>query len=346
MDLEKLFKPKSMAVVGISRSNPLSPGRIIILKNEFEMNVKVYGIHPEGGNIEGVELYESLDKLPEIPDLLTIAVGPKATLNYVEQCVDLGIKGVVVIGGGFAEVGGEGIKLQERLSKIAFENDIAVLGPNCIGVYAPPLVDTVFLPTERITRPPKGSVALISQSGGVLIDQFFVKFKERNIGVSTAVSIGNRAVVDESMLLEYFSKIDTETSNIAFYLEGFQDGKARDFLHLAKESKDTVLTYFGGITDQGKVATQSHTASLAGNYKILQSALKQHHIIHTKSESELLIFCKVFDVLSQKKKPFGENTITFGRVAILSVSGGHGVVASDLLERYGLQAVQFTKEEQ
>lgn len=346
MDLEKLFRPKSMAVVGISRSNPLSPGRIVLLKNEFEMNVKVYGIHPAGGNIEGIELYKSLDELPEVPDLLTIAVGPEDTLNYIEKCATLGIKAAVVIGGGFAEVGGEGIKLQEKLSKIAFDNDIAVLGPNCIGVYAPPLVDTIFLPTERITRPPKGSVALISQSGGVLIDQFFVKFKERNIGVSTAVSIGNRAVVDESMLLEYFSKVDPETSNIAFYLEGFQDGKAREFLRLAKESEDTVLTYFGGVTDQGKVATQSHTASLAGNYKILRSALKQHYVIHTKSESELLIFCKVFDVLSQRKKPFGENTITFGRVAILSVSGGHGVLASDLLERYGLEAVKFTKEEQ
>ena len=345
MDLERLFKPKSMAIVGISRTNPLSPGRIILLKNEFEMEVKVYGIHPEGGNIEGVELYKRLDDLPEIPDILTIAVSAQDTIKYLEQCVDLGIKGCIVIGGGFAEIGGEGIKLQKRLEKIAFDNDIAVLGPNCIGIYSPPLIDTIFLPTERITRPPKGSVALISQSGGVLIDQFFLKFKERNIGVSTAVSIGNRAVVDESMLLEYFSKVDKETTNIAFYLEGFKEGKARKFLELARESEDTILTFFGGITKQGRIATQSHTASLAGNAKILSAALKQHYIIQPKSESELLIFCKVYDVLSHKKKPFGDNTITFGKVAILSVSGGHGVIASDLLERYGLTAVQFTEEQ-
>ena len=230
MDLEKLFRPKSMAVVGISKKNPLSPGRIVLLKNEFEMDVDVYGIYPSGGEIEGIKLYERLDKLPIIPDLLVIAVGPDDTLEYIKECGDLGIPTSVIIGGGFAEIGGKGKKRQEQLEKIAFENDIAVLGPNCLGVYAPPIVDTIFLPTERITRPPKGSVALISQSGGVLVDQFFVKFNERNIGVSTAVSIGNRAVVDEVMLLEYFSQVDQETSNIAFYLEGFKEGKAREFL--------------------------------------------------------------------------------------------------------------------
>lgn len=345
MDLEKLFRPSTMAVVGISKRNPLSPGRIILLKNEFELNVKVYGIHPEAGELEGIELYHSLDELPEIPDVLVIAVGADDTLEYIQECADLKIPACIIIGGGFAEIGGKGIARQKRLEKVAFDNDIAVLGPNCIGVYAPPLIDTIFLPTERLTRPPKGSVALISQSGGVLIDQFFVKFKERNIGVSTAVSIGNRAVVDETMLLEYFSKIDPETSNIAFYLEGFKDNKARQFLQLAKESEDTIITYFGGITEHGRLATQSHTASLGSNYKILSSALKQYYIIHPHSERELLTYLKVYDVLSQRKKPFGENTIQFGNVAILSVSGGHGVLCSDMLNKYGLNPVKFSEQE-
>ena len=204
-------------MVGISKKNPLSPGRIVLVKNAFEMQVKVYGIYPTGGEIEGIKLYERLDKLPEIPDLLVIAVGPDDTLDYIKDCIDLGIPSSVIIGGGFAEIGGKGKKRQELLEKIAAEGDLAVLGPNCLGVYASPIVDTIFLPTERITKPPKGSVALISQSGGVLVDQFFLKFKERNIGVSTAVSIGNRAVVDEVMLLKYFSQVDPETTNIAFY---------------------------------------------------------------------------------------------------------------------------------
>jgi acetate---CoA ligase (ADP-forming) len=110
MELDKLFKPKSMAVVGISKKNPLSPGRIVMLKNEFEMQVKVYGIYPNGGEIEGIQLYERLDNLPEIPDLLVIAVGPDDTLDYIQQCADLKIPSAVIIGGGFAEIGVKGKK--------------------------------------------------------------------------------------------------------------------------------------------------------------------------------------------------------------------------------------------
>ena len=156
MNLEKLFKPKSMCVVGVSKKNPLSPGRIILLKNEYEYDVKVYGIHPQGGQIEGVDLYKSLSELPETPDILTIAVGPDDTIQYVKECADFGIPAGIIIGGGFAEIGGKGKKRQEILEKLAIDNNIAILGPNCIGVYSPPLLDTIFMPTERITRPPRG----------------------------------------------------------------------------------------------------------------------------------------------------------------------------------------------
>jgi len=345
MDLNKLFKPKTMAVVGISKKNPLSPGRIIFIKNVFEMQVEVFGIHPDGGEIEGVELYSDLDKLPRMPELLVIAVPAEATLDYVEECVDYDIPGCIIIGGGFAEIGGEGIKRQDRLVQLALDNDIAILGPNCIGVYSPPLLDTIFMPTERITRPPKGSVALISQSGGVLVDQFFHKFNQINIGVSTAVSIGNRAVVDETMLLEYFSRRDPDTSNIAFYLEAFKPEKSREFLELARTSEDEVIVYFGGLSEKGKKATQSHTASLSGNAKILQAALKQYLIIQPLTELELLTYLKLLDVLSRKKKPFDSTKVEEGKVAILSLSGGHGVICADLLNNYGLSAVDFTQKE-
>jgi acyl-CoA synthetase (NDP forming) len=343
MNLENLFKPKSMAVVGISKKNPLSPGRIIFVKNAFEMEVMVYGIHPEGGEVDGVDLYTRLDELPEIPNVLVIAISADATLEYVQSCADLGIPACIIIGGGFAEIGAEGLKRQEKLVRIANDNAIAVLGPNCIGVYSPPLIDTIFMPTERITRPPKGTVALISQSGGVLVDQFFHKFKEIHIGVSTAVSIGNRAVVDENMLLEYFSKVDKETSNIAFYLEGFKS--SRRFLELARESEDTVVTYFGGLSEHGKSATKSHTASLSGNDRILSAALKQNLVIQPRTELEMLTDLKLFEILSHKKKPFDYYTIKEGKVAILSISGGHGVICADLLKKYNLLSVEYTEDE-
>ncbi len=346
MKLDTLFKPKTMVVIGISKKNPLSPGRIIFIKNLFEMQVEVYGIHPEGGEVEGVELFSNLNELPVIPDLMVIAIPAKYTLSYVQQCADYGIPSCVIISGGFAEIGGKGKEYQKRLVQIATDNDISVLGPNCIGVYSPPLLDTIFMPTERITKPPKGSVALISQSGGVLVDQFFHKFNQSNIGVSTAVSIGNRAVVDETMLLDYFSNQDEDTSNITFYLESFEASKSRQFLKLAKESDDEVIVYFGGLSEKGKKATQSHTASLSGNERILQAALKQNLIIQPLTELELLTDLKLLDILSHKKKPFDPNTVVEGRVAILSLSGGHGVICADLLKVYNLKAVDFTEKEQ
>jgi len=106
------------------------------------------------------------------------------------------------------------------------------------------------------------------------------------------------------------------------------------------------LTYFGGLTEHGKIATQSHTASLSGNSKVLSAALKQSLIIQPRSENELLTFLKLFDILAhKKKKPFGENRITFGRVVVLSISGGHGALCADLLKKYGLTPVIFTEEE-
>lgn len=345
MKLEKIFKPKSMGVVGISKNNPLSPGRIIFIKNHFEMKVDVVGIHPKGGEVEGVELYKSLDDVPKIPELLVIAIPAESTLEYVQKCADYDIHGCIIISGGFAEIGKEGKERQEKLKKIALDNQIAVLGPNCIGVYSPPLLDTIFMPTERIKRPPKGSVALISQSGGVLVDQFFHKFNQINIGVSTAVSIGNRAVVDETMLLEYFSKVDEETSNIAFYLEALKPSKSRKFLSLAKESADDVIVYFGGVSEKGKQATQSHTASLSGDERILKAAFKQNLIIQPLTELELLADLKLLDILSNRKKPFDPTVVVEGKVAVLSLSGGHGVICADLLKQYNLTAIDFTEDE-
>ncbi|MFX1268426.1 MAG: CoA-binding protein, partial [Promethearchaeota archaeon] len=142
-----------------------------------------------------------------------------------------------------------------------------------------------------------------------------------------------------------FSKEDKETSNIAFYLEGFKSNRARKFLEIAKQSEDMIITFFGGLTEKGKEATKSHTASLSGNSKILSAALKQNLIVQPKSENELLTFLKLYNILSRRKKPFNENMIIYGNVAILSLSGGHGVICADILKIYGLSAIEFTEKE-
>ncbi|MFX1589131.1 MAG: hypothetical protein ACFFC1_13340, partial [Promethearchaeota archaeon] len=124
-----------------------------------------------------------------------------------------------------------------------------------------------------------------------------------------------------------------------------KSNRARKFLEIAKQSEDMIITFFGGLTEKGKEATKSHTASLSGNSKILSAALKQNLIVQPKSENELLTFLKLYNILSRRKKPFNENMIIYGKVAILSLSGGHGVICADILKKYGLSAIEFTEKE-
>lgn len=139
----------------------------------MEMKTKCYGITPRADEVDGHKVYRSLEDLPEIPELAVIAVSARNTYEVVKQAAEYGVKDAVIIGGGFAEVGKEGKKRQNELVKLCVDHNMPFIGPNCIGIYGPPIIDTLFLPSERLERPKKGNVAVISQSGGVLIDQFF-----------------------------------------------------------------------------------------------------------------------------------------------------------------------------
>ncbi|MHA1618625.1 MAG: CoA-binding protein, partial [Promethearchaeota archaeon] len=189
-NLSYIFRPKSTVFIGLSSRNPDHPGNAMFSKNLMEMKTKTYGITTKAQEVDGHKVYNSLSALPEIPELAVIAVGARHTLPIIKNLAEFGVKGAVIIGGGFGETGKEGKKMQDDIVKVCIDNQMPFLGPNCIGVYSPPIVDTFFLPSERMVKPKQGNVAVISQSGGVLVDQFFINCKERDIGISTAVSIG------------------------------------------------------------------------------------------------------------------------------------------------------------
>ncbi|MGQ9720902.1 MAG: CoA-binding protein [Candidatus Jordarchaeum sp.] len=338
MDLKKVFEPKTIAVVGVSVTNPLSPGTVIFNKNYHEMGAETIPVNLRGGEIEGVPIYPSVLDIPDKVDLAVIAIRSDLVNPTVEECGKAGIGGVVVISGGFAELGNEGVERQNELAKIADEYDIALIGPNCMGVYSPPFVDTFFLPSERMLKPPAGNVAIISQSGGFIVDQFLSKYAERNIGVSVAVSIGNKAVVDETILMEYFLK-DRRTNTVAMYLEGFKEREGRRFLDIAGEfTKNKHLIVFrAGKTAGGQRAAMSHTSSVAASPRLAADIFKQYGILEAENEHEIVSFAKVLS--------FKHKTIKNGDVVALTVSGGHGVVCADLIPKYGLKLVEFTEEE-
>jgi acetyltransferase len=288
-------------------------------------------VNPRGGLLQGTEVYPSVSDIPAKIDLAVIAVRAEQAAAVMEECVRAGVGGAVVISGGFAESGRH--DLQDCLIAIAQAADFPFIGPNCLGIYSPAKLDTFFLPSERIMRPESGNVAIVSQSGGVLVDQM-IKFSEENIGLSLAVSIGNKALVKEVDLLDYLSR-DPRTDVIAFYIEGFGQNEGRSFVEAAAQCSKPVIILKAGKSPGGTRAISSHTASLGGDYKVFSEILAQYGIVEAKNEFELISFCESLSHYQQ--------TIQ-GKIGIITVSGGHGALAVDFCSEYGLAVPQFSKE--
>ena len=333
LHISNLFKPKTIAVVGVSLTNDSHPANVIYSKLLLRYPVKVYPINPRGGQIRRDRVYTDISKVPTKVDLAVIATRAAHVPDIVEGCIRQKVKGAVIISGGFAEVGCA--DLQQRLVTIAREAGFPFIGPNCLGIYAPGVFDTFFLPGERLVRPEEGHVALVSQSGGVLVDQM-VKFAQQGVGLSLAVSIGNKALIREVDLLDYLAA-DPNTRVIAFYVEGFAENEGRQFVQAASKLKKPVIVLKAGKTDAGSRAVTSHTASLAGDYRVFSAALAQHGIVEAQDEYEMVSFCESLSCYPQSIQ---------GRVGIVTVSGGHGALATDACSRMGLKVPQLSEETQ
>ena len=347
-DLSHIFYPDTIAVVGVSTSNIHNPGSIIFQQNlhikGFHSN-KLFGVNPKGGTVEGHELYKNVYDIPKKIDLGVLCIRAKHTVQALKNLIDIGIKGAVVISGGFSEAGRAGITYQENLAEIAREHDLPLIGPNCIGVFNPGHVNTNIIPKERFVVPKSnGNVSIVSQSGGIMADQWFCKFFDREIAISKAISLGNKAVIDEVHMLEYFLEQDPNTDVIGFYLEGFAKNRGREFLLKSRLSNKTIIMMKGGKSQQGKRAASSHTAAIGSNDKILEGALKQFSIINCNTEQEMISYSKAFSLLTGKNKPFISGDFN-GKVTIITVSGGHGVLASDFSSKYNLKLINFNNEE-
>jgi acyl-CoA synthetase (NDP forming) len=333
MNLKPLLAPKSLAVCGISLSNERHPANVIYNKNLLRFPVDVYPVNPRGGMIRGEKVYPSLDAIEGEVDLAVIAVRAEFVPEVLEQCIEKKVKGAVVISGGFAEAKRQ--DLQDRIVAIATKADFPFIGPNCLGIYAPAQVDTFFLPSERMIYPEKGKVAVISQSGGILVD-LLVKFAGEGIGISAALSIGNKAMIKEEQLLRFLEK-DPATSVIAFYIEGFGHNEGRTFVDTARKCKKPIVVMKAGKTTSGQRAVSSHTASLAGDYRVLSDIFSQYGIVEAKNELELLSFCESFSSY--------QNT-SAKRIGIITGSGGHGAMAVDACLAHGLEVPLLSGTEQ
>lgn len=283
----------------------------------------MFAVNPRGGEIQGERLYERPGDIPEKVDLAIIAVRADLVPDTMAQCISAGMGGAVIISGGFSEVGQT--ELQDRLVKMALDADFPFIGPNCLGIFSPGLVDTFFLPPERTVRHESGNVALVSQSGGVLVDQM-VNFAGEGVGLSLGVSIGNKALVDEVSLLEYLSE-DPNTDAIAFYLEGFSKNGGRRFVEAACHCQKPIVVLKSGRSPEGGRAVSSHTASLAGDYAVFSQVMTQFGVIEARTQFELVSFCEALSCY--------QDTIN-GNIGIVTGSGGHGALTVDFCASHGL----------
>lgn len=345
-DLDPIFSPKSVAVIGASTTRGKVGHDIFvnILKGGFQGTL--YPVNPKAKAIASVRAYATVADLPEPPDLAMIILPPKPALNAVEEAVAKGVKGIVIVSAGFKEVGGEGLEIEKKIVTLCREAGVRLVGPNCLGVINP--AADVSLNASFSARMPKaGNVSFMSQSGA-LCTAVLDFAADREFGFSKFVSIGNKADVDEVDLLRYFHE-DPHTEVIMIYVEELQRGQA--FIRAAKEitggdiHPKPILVIKSGRTSAGAQAAASHTGSLAGSEAVYDAIFAQSGIIRVDRIDELFDFATAFAYKNEnalgklrRKVPMGN------RVAIVTNAGGPGIVATDMTVVSGLELARFSEE--
>ena len=330
-NMDAFFTPNSVAIVGASR-NTKKIGHVVLRNFVTEFKGEIYPVNPNAQSILGMKCYPGVRDIPHEVDQVVICVHADYVPEIMRQCAEKHVKAVIIISGGFGEVGRH--DLEEEVKKIAEDAGIRIIGPNCVGCFdAYSHVDSVFLPAYRLGRPPKGNISLISQSGalgGAMLDWA----KMSNYGFSKFVSYGNALDVDEADLIEYLGK-DRKTKLICVYLEGVKEG--RKFLEVAREvtKKKPIIAIKGGVTEAGGRAVGSHTGSLAGSAKVYEAAFKQADIIQAKDLQEMLDFARTMINSMIPKGP---------RVQVITNGGGLGVLSTDAIEKDGLELAKMDEE--
>ena len=319
-DLTYLFNPRHVAVIGASHHE----GKIghTVLNNIVSSGYKgkIYPVNPKGGKILGLKVYESIFSIEGEIDLAIVVVPASIAVNAVEECAKKGVKFAVVITSGFSEIGN--IEGERAMVEKAKKYGMRILGPNVFGIYsaiAP--INATFGPSK--VRP--GNIAVVSQSGALGI-AMIGKASEENMGLSTIVSIGNKADITEAEILSYLFN-DELTKVVFLYIEGLENGL--EFLELAKKRPEhmSIVALKAGKSKAGARAVASHTGSLAGSDKIFDAAFKEAGILRAESLEEAFNWVTT---LAACPKPKGKN------VVIVTNGGGVGVLAADACEKYGI----------
>ncbi|MCE1254149.1 MAG: acetate--CoA ligase family protein [Anaerolineae bacterium] len=326
--LEYFFKPASVALIGAS-SNPskLSHGILInMLQSGYQG--KVYPVNPGSKEIAGLTCYPDIESLPGPVDLGVVVLPAPRVLESLKACGQKGFKNIIIISGGFKEVGPEGAELERLCLEVAKQFKMRLIGPNCVGamdLYSG--LNTTFIKG----LPDKGGISLVSQSGavsGAIVDLICGK----GIGISHLVSLGNEADVTETDVIEYLSEVP-ESSVIACYVEAIREGQRFiDVCRQVSRNKPIVLLK-AGQTNAGARAVSSHTGSLAGSLAAYQAAIKQSGVIMVQTASELINVAQAFA---------SQPLLKGNRVVVITNAGGPAALASDSLAQHAIQLADLS----
>ncbi|MEN8116257.1 MAG: acetate--CoA ligase family protein [Bacteroidota bacterium] len=334
VNLQTLFYPKSVAIVGTNKVLGTVPGDIFMNILHADLQGVIYPVSPREKWIGGVKAYKYVIDIEDDVDLAVIVFPSSVTKLALEQCGQKGIKSVIIISAGFREVGEKGLEKEKELVAIAEKYDISFIGPNCLGVIN---TDPISRLNASFARkfPAEGNIAFLSQSGA-LCTAVLDYAQAKNIGFSKFVSFGNKADISEIDLL-YYLMDDEKTKVILLYLEEISDGPglmkaARDVI---EKSHKPVLIMKSGRTKEGASAAASHTGSLAGQDEICDAAFKQAGIIRCENIDEMFNIAIAFVYQPMPKS---------NRVAIITNAGGPGVLTTDAAIKSGIQLARFGEE--
>lgn len=327
--LDSLFYPKSIAVIGAS--NEISKiGGYIFSEIKKHENIQKYPINVKAEEIQGIKAYPNVKNAPKNIDLAIIAIPVEYVIDALKDCIFANISNIVIITAGFKEIGEIGKKRENELKQIIKENNLNVIGPNCLGILNPEISLNCSFAKDI---PNSGDIALISQSGAVIDAIIDWSFKH-NIGFSKIVSLGNMAGIDELKILTYL-KNDKKTKYIVFYIENLEKGK--EFSKILNEiSKEKpVIIIKPGNSDNAKKAIGSHTGSLAQDNILVETIIKENNGIYVNSLNEL------FNVIIALKSVFPKKE----NLVILTNAGGPGVIATDFVSKTNFSLYRLTNDE-
>ncbi|HCO99744.1 MAG TPA: acyl-CoA synthetase [Candidatus Moranbacteria bacterium] len=327
--LEKLFAPKSIAIIGASNKK----GKIgtVLVDNIVKLGYKgeIYFVNPSYKLLRLKRCYPDLNSIKKSVDVALVAVPAKFVLDVIAGSCEK-VKNFVIISAGFSETDAEGIKREKDLAELAQKHNLNILGPNCLGFIVPKLKLNASFAGGM---PKAGNIAFISQSGALAV-ALMDRAANEHIGFSQIISVGNKMQLDESALLEYLAK-DKETKVIGMYLEGIKDG--RKFIEVAKKVSKIkpIVILKAGKTEKAQIAISSHTGALAGNDEIIDIAFEKAGVIRA---NDLEDFFNLLTLVSFVDAPKNE------KVAVLTNAGGAGVLTTDAFDKKNIVLADLDKK--